>query len=154
MYLRMAIAIMLSAGVAHADAISPSAVEFEDGAVARSLTGGTGSAETGGVIVGDKKQGNCVSCHKVSALTDVPFQGEVGPPLDGAADRWTEAELRGIVSNAKMMFEGTIMPSFYKNSGYIRPGDAYTGKAAVGELPPILSAEQVEDIVAFLLTLK
>ncbi len=65
-----------------------------------------------------------------------------------------KSELRGIVSNAKMMFDGTIMPSFYKTKGYIRPGDAFTGKAAEGELPPLLTAEQVEDVVAYLMTIK
>ena len=53
-----------------------------------------------------------------------------------------------------MMFDGTVMPAFYKTTGYIRPGNAYTGKAAEGELPPILDAQQVEDVLAYLLTLK
>jgi sulfur-oxidizing protein SoxX len=78
----------------------------------------------------------------------------VGPELDGVADRWTEAELRGIVANAKEMFPETIMPSFYKTSGFVRPGNAYTGKAAEGELEPLLNAQQIEDVVAYLLTLK
>ena len=87
-------------------------------------------------------------------MPDVQFQGDVGPALDGAGDRWTEAQLRGIVSNAKMTFEGTRMPAFYKTEGFIRPGDGYTGKAAPPDLPPILTAQQVEDVVAYLLTLK
>ncbi len=74
--------------------------------------------------------------------------------LDGAGDRWSEAELRGIVANAKMMFEGTMMPAFYKTEGFTRPGDAYTGKAPEGDLPPLLSAQQIEDVVAYLATLK
>ena len=78
----------------------------------------------------------------------------IGPALDGAGDRWSESELRGIVANAKMMFEGTMMPSFYKDTGYIRPGNAYTGKAADGALDPLLSAQQIEDVVAYLATLK
>ncbi|HAG25447.1 MAG TPA: sulfur oxidation c-type cytochrome SoxX, partial [Rhodobacter sp.] len=82
------------------------------------------------------------------------FQGNVGPALDGVGSRWSEAELRGIVSNAKMMFDGTVMPSFYKTEGYTRLGDAYTGKAPKGDVPPILSAQQIEDVVAYLLTLK
>ena len=50
--------------------------------------------------------------------------------------------------------DGTFMPAFYKTTGFIRPGDAYTGKAAPEDLPPILSAQQIEDVVAYLLTLK
>lgn len=136
-----------------ADTVAPADVAYEDGAVTQSLTGTAGDPDAGRLIM-DKGSGNCIACHQVSALSDLLFHGEVGPPLDGAADRWTEAELRGIVSNAKMMFDGTMMPSFYKNTGYIRPGDAFTGKAAQGALDPLLTAQQIEDVVAFLLTLK
>jgi sulfur-oxidizing protein SoxX len=51
------------------------------------------------------------------------------------------------------MFEGSMMPSFYKVDGFIRPGDDYTGDAAK-EIKPILTAQQIEDVVAFLATLK
>ena len=63
---------------------------------------------------------------------------------------------RGIVSNAKMAFEGTVMPAFYKVDGFNRLGDAYTGKAwPEGEpVTPLLSAQEIEDVVAYLLTLK
>ena len=99
--------------------------------------------------------GNCIACHQVTELDEFPFHGEVGPALDGAADRWTEEELRGIVADAKKMFDGTMMPSFYKRSGYIRPGNGYSGKAATPEeLSTLLSAQQVEDVVAYLMTLK
>jgi L-cysteine S-thiosulfotransferase len=75
-------------------------------------------------------------------------------PLDGVASRWSESELRGIVANAKMTFDGSFMPAFYKTEGFVRPGDAYTGKAPEGALPPILTGQQIEDVVAYLLTLK
>ena len=58
------------------------------------------------------------------------------------------------MANAKAMFEGTMMPSFYKTEGFIRVGDAYTGKAAEGEVAPLLTAQEVEDVVAYLMTLK
>lgn len=100
-------------------------------------------------------KGNCVACHAVTALNDAPFHGEVGPTLDGIADYRSAEELRGIVANAKMTFEGSVMPAFYKTSGFIRPGNGYTGKAAKEEdLSPILTAQEIEDVVAFLLTLK
>lgn len=153
---RTAIAVALAglaAGAAWAGAVAPGDVTFEDGAVARSLTGAPGDPAAGAKIVGEKKLGNCVACHQVGALSEIAWHGEVGPPLDGVADRWSEAEIRGIVSNAKMMFEGTVMPSFYKVTGFIRPGDGFTGDAAT-EITPILSAEQIEDVVAFLMTLK
>jgi sulfur-oxidizing protein SoxX len=126
----------------------------EAGAIAASLTGAPGNAENGAMIVGSKKKGNCVACHQLTALADVPFHGEIGPSLDGAGDRWNEAELRGLVANAKMTFEGTLMPAFYKVEGFIRPGDGYTGNAPESALPPILTAQEIEDVVAFLATLK
>lgn len=139
---------------ANADEVPPTAVSFNEGSVELSLSGVAGDAANGRKIVGDKKQGNCVACHQVSNLTDVPFQGEIGPMLDGAGERWSEAELRGIVANAKMMFEDSLMPSFYKTEGFIRPGKAYTGKAADDSFGPLLSAQQIEDVVAYLITLK
>lgn len=133
---------------------APGAVAFAEGAVAESLTGQPGDPEAGVAVMTDRGLGNCVACHTIGALPDVPFPGDIGPALDGAGSRWTEAQLRGIVANAKMTFEGSFMPAFYKNTGYIRPGDAYTGKAAPADLPPILTAQQIEDVVAFLATLK
>lgn len=140
---------------AFAEETSPKDVPYDDyGAIEVSLTDVNGDAANGALIVGDKSKGNCVACHSVSALADIPFHGEVGPMLDGAGDRWTEAELRGLVANAKMTFEGTVMPAFYKDDGYIRPGDAYTGKAPTAPLTTILTAQEIEDVVAFLATLK
>ncbi|MEP1521429.1 sulfur oxidation c-type cytochrome SoxX [Ascidiaceihabitans sp.] len=147
-------ATMIAATGLHAEEVLPTNVAFNDGAVEQSLSGVTGDAANGRIIVGDKKQGNCVACHQVSDLADVPFQGEIGPALDGAGERWSEAELRGIVANAKIMFEDSMMPSFYKTEGFIRPGNAYTGKAADDTFGPLLSAQQIEDVVAYLATLK
>lgn len=147
--------VMALGSASWAEMVAPKDVKFdESGAVEMSLTGKPGNAEAGAKVVGSKKAGNCVACHVVSALADIPFQGEIGPALDGAADRWSEAELRGILANSKMTFEGTMMPAYYKVDGFIRPGNAYTGKAAEGPLDPLLSAEQIEDVVAFLSTLK
>tara|TARA_R100001369_G_scaffold10278_1_gene23260 strand:+ start:1379 stop:1852 length:474 start_codon:yes stop_codon:yes gene_type:complete len=149
-----AIAAGALASAAYAEEIAPTAVSFTDGAVEQSLTSVAGDVTNGRALVGDKGAGNCVACHMVSDLADVPFQGNIGPMLDGAGDRWSEAELRGLVVNAKVMFEGSMMPSFYRTEGYTRPGNAYTGKAADDTFAPLLSAQQVEDVVAYLATLK
>jgi len=137
-----------------AEAVAPTAVKYDEGTVAMSLSGKAGDPVEGRDIVGNKKKGNCVACHQVTDLSDVPFHGEIGPMLDGAGDRWNEAELRGIVANAKLMFEDTMMPAFYKTEGFIRPGKAYTGKAADETFGPVLTAQQIEDVVAYLKTLK
>ena len=145
------LALPLAAG---AETVAPEAVTYEDGAVNVSLTGTPGDAKAGREVMSTRSLGNCVACHVVSEMPEVPFQGNVGPTLDGVGDRWTEGELRGIVIDAKHMYEGTIMPSFYKTSGYIRPGEAFTTKPAQEPLPPLLTAQQVEDVVAYLMTLK
>ncbi|MCG6882366.1 MAG: sulfur oxidation c-type cytochrome SoxX [Silicimonas sp.] len=137
----------------NAEIIKPVDVSFADGAVETSLTGTPGDPAAGRVLM-NKGAGNCIACHAVTDLQDLPFHGEVGPMLDGVGDRWSEAQLRGIVSNAKEMFPDTVMPSFYRTTGFIRPGNAYTGKAAEGDLEPLLTAQQVEDVVSYLLTLK
>ena len=148
------LALAASSYAVNAETITPTAVSYVDGSVETSLSGVAGDPDMGREIVGNKGLGNCVACHQVSDLADVPFQGEIGPMLDGAGERWSEAELRGIVANAKMMFEGSLMPSFYKTEGFIRPGNAYTGKAADDTFGPLLSAQQIEDVVAYLSTLQ
>ena len=84
-------------------------------------------------------------CVSIMAEGMVHYQGQ--ETLDGVADRWSVAELRGIVANSKMMFEGSIMPSFYRDTGFNRNREEFEGKT-------ILTAQQVEDIVAYLMTLK
>ena len=151
----LTLAAGLIGGAAMAGEVAPKDVTFtEDGAIEASLSGAAGDAAAGAIIAGTKSKGNCVACHEISALADVPFHGEVGPLLDGAGDHWSEAELRGLIANAKMTFDGTVMPAFYKVDGFTRPGDAYTGKAPEGPLTPILTAQEIEDVVAFLATLK
>ena len=144
----------VSAGATQAEVVSPSAVVANEyGEIAQSLTGIAGDPARGQEVMTTRGLGNCIACHQVTALQEYPFHGEVGPSLDGVGARWDEAGLRGIVANAKAMFPGSVMPSFYKIDGYIRPGDAYTGKAAEGALDPLLAAQDIEDVVAYLLTL-
>ncbi len=134
-------------GTAWAETTAPDAVTFEEGSVAASLTGAAGDATSGRAVFANRKLGNCLACHANGDLTEESFHGEVGPMMDGVAVRWTEAELRGIVVNSKMMFEGTIMPSFYRLENGARTREEFLGKT-------ILTAEQVEDVIAYLLTLK
>lgn len=133
----------------------PQDVAFDEyGAITTPLTETAGDPEEGARIYADKSSGNCVACHQLSNREDATFQGTIGPSLDGAGDRWEEAQLRGIVVDAKKTFPESMMPGFYKTTGFIRPGDAFTGKAGTEPLPPLLTAQQVEDVVAYLATLK
>ena len=143
----MAVAAVALSGAALADTVAPGEVKYDDGAVPAPLTQVAGDPAKGKEWFVGRKLGNCLACHVNGDAADHTFHGEVGPALDGVGDRWSEAELRGIVANSKMMFEGTIMPAFYRDSGYTRVRKEFDGKT-------ILTAQQVEDVVAYLLTLK
>lgn len=148
-------AFCLMAAAATAGEIAPDNVVFgEYGDIEASLSGQAGDPVAGKEIMVARGKGNCIACHQVTALEDYPFHGEVGPTLDGVGEYRTAAELRGLVANAKMTFDGTIMPAFYRTSGFYRAGDGYTGKAAEGALSPLLTAQEIEDVVAYLQTLK
>jgi sulfur-oxidizing protein SoxX len=152
--------MLLAAGLAvaatslQADVVAPDDVTMSEyGEVMNSLTGEPGNAERGREIMVSRAQGNCLACHQVSALDEFPWHGEVGPSLDGVATRWNEPALRGLLVNADTMFPDSIMPAFYKVSGFIRPGDRFTTRPAPPDLQPILSAQEIEDVVAYLMTL-
>ncbi len=146
-HLALVAGFAIAATTVYAAETKPGDVVFEDGVVAASLTGVAGDPVEGRDVFKNRKLGNCLACHVNSDMPEEQFHGEVGPPLDGVADRWEVAELRGIVSNAKMMFDGTIMPAFYRDTGAVRPLEDFAGK-------PILTAQQVEDVIAYLKTLK
>lgn len=147
-------AAVVTASAAVADTVAPADVVIDEyGAIEMSLTGVAGDPANGEKVMVTKSKGNCVACHAATVLEYAPFHGEVGPILDGVGSRWNEAELRGIIAFAKMTYEGTVMPNFYQVSGFNRPGDRFTGKAGTEPLPPLLTAQEIEDVVAFLLTL-
>jgi sulfur-oxidizing protein SoxX len=136
------------ASFATAETVAPADVQFDEyGAVAASLTGVAGDAANGRKVFMNRKKGNCLACHVNDDMSEQSFHGEVGPELNGVADRWEAAELRGIVVNAKKMFDGTIMPAFYRDAGFNRTLKKFDGKA-------ILSAQEVEDVLAYISTLK
>ncbi|MBL4731889.1 MAG: sulfur oxidation c-type cytochrome SoxX [Rhizobiaceae bacterium] len=135
-------------GVANGETTAPDAVKFVDDEVSKSLTGAAGNVESGRKVFANRKQGNCLACHANKDLASQPFHGEVGPPLDGVADRYEAAALRAILVNSKIALnEDTIMPSFYRLKNGVRTADKFVGKT-------VLSAEQVEDVLAYLQTLK
>ncbi len=117
-------------------------------AIPAPLTGQPGDPKEGGKVVAERRLGNCLSCHEIDALRKEEFHGDVGPSLDGVARRWNTGTLRMIVVNPKKVFgDETVMPAFYRIDGLNRVRPEFLGK-------PILTAQQVEDVVAFLTTLK
>lgn len=128
--------------------IKPADVKFHDMAIEQSLTGAPGNPDEGAKVLASRSLGNCLACHAAAPLVKEQFHGDVGPALDGVADRWSAAQLRAIVVNAKHVFtEETVMPAFYSLDVGIDVRKDLVGKT-------ILTAQQVEDVVAFLGTLK
>ncbi len=143
----LAAASLTVAGSAHAETVAPDDVKIEDMEIAVSLSGQPGDAVVGRETFADRKKGNCLACHVNSDLSEQLFHGEVGPALDGVADRWTPEQLRAIVVDSKQVFgEQTIMPGFYSMNVGINVAEDHKGKT-------ILSAQDVEDVVAYLTTL-
>ena len=117
-------------------------------AIPSPLSGKPGNPKEGEKVVAERSLGNCLSCHEIDALRREEFHGDIGPSLDGVARRWDTGTLRMIVVNAKKVFgDETVMPAFYRVDGLNRVRPEFLGK-------PILTAQQVEDVVAFLATLK
>ena len=131
------------------EATAPSQVMVNDAfAVEKSLTGTPGDVAAGRDWFANRKLGNCLACHQNADQASEPFHGEVGPTLNGAGDRWEPAQLRAIIANPKKIFgDQTIMPAFYSDRTGARTDKKFAGKT-------ILSAQQVEDIVAYVSTLR
>jgi L-cysteine S-thiosulfotransferase len=119
--------------------------EIVGDAIPASLTGSKGDPAAGRAIV-LSRQSTCLLCHS-GPFPEERFQGNVGPDLSGAGSRWSEGQLRLRIVDPGRLNPATIMPSFYRVEGLTRVHPAWRGK-------PILSAEQVEDVVAFLGTLR
>lgn len=116
-----------------------------DDAIPVSLTGARGNPERGRAIV-VARQNTCLLCHS-GPFPEERFQGNLSPSLKGTGARWNEGQLRLRLVDASRLNAETIMPSYYRVEGLNRVAPAWRGK-------PILSAEQIEDVVAYLATLR
>jgi sulfur-oxidizing protein SoxX len=130
-------------GAADAQALRPYAVVGDT--IPDSLTGRPGDAARGRRLVVDRSS-TCILCHN-GPFPEQMFQGDLAPNLAGAGRRWSESQLRLRLVDASRLNAATIMPSYYRVDGLDRVGRAWRDK-------PILSAEQIEDIVAYLATLR
>jgi L-cysteine S-thiosulfotransferase len=115
-------------------------------AVPESLTGAPGDPARGKAIVTSRQTGLCLLCHS-APLPEEKFQGTIGPNLEGSGSRYSEGELRLRMVDSRRLNPDTIMPSYYRLDGLERVAPAFRGKT-------VLSAEQIEDVVAFLKTLR
>jgi sulfur-oxidizing protein SoxX len=114
-------------------------------AIPASLTGAGGDPVRGRVIVLDRRLGTCLLCH-TGSFPEEKFQGTLAPDLSGAGSRWSEGQLRLRLVDATRLNPDTIMPAYYRVEGLTRVGPTWLGK-------PILTAGQIEDVIAFLVTL-
>jgi L-cysteine S-thiosulfotransferase len=128
---------------AHAQTLASYAV-VGDG-IPASLTGASGDAARGRALVLDRAS-TCILCHS-GPFPETRFQGDLAPSLAGAGGRWTPSQLRLRLVDASRLNPATIMPSYYRIDGLERVGSNWRDK-------PVLSAEQIEDIVAYLATLR
>jgi L-cysteine S-thiosulfotransferase len=111
-----------------------------------SLTGGAGNPERGRSIVINRQVGLCLLCHS-GPFSEERFQGDLAPDLSGVGGRLTPGQIRLRIVDAGHVNPQTIMPPYYKLDGPTRVGDAFRDR-------PVLAAEQIEDVVAFLSALK
>lgn len=111
-----------------------------------SLTGIGGNAAKGKKVAVNTRKGNCLACH-VMPVPEQPFHGAVGPDISDIGSRATPAELRMRIVDPKVLNPDTIMPAFYKSKGLHRVPKKFQGKT-------MLSAQEIEDIIAYLMTLK
>jgi len=110
------------------------------------LTPVPGDAARGRAIVASRQAGLCLLCHP-APIPEERFQGNLAPDLAGAGARWSAAQLRLRVVDARRLNPQTIMPPYHDIGGLQRVGAAWQGR-------PVLDAQQVEDVVAWLVTLQ
>jgi sulfur-oxidizing protein SoxX len=110
------------------------------------LTGRKGDPVQGRAIVANRQVGLCLLCH-TAPIPEERFQGDLAPDLKGVGARLGEAQIRARIVDPSRTNPNTIMPAYYKTESLSRVASAFRGKT-------ILSAEQIEDVVAYLVTLK
>jgi sulfur-oxidizing protein SoxX len=116
--------------------------------LAAPLTDRPGDPKHGEALALDSETGDCVICHNMPiAGIQADAFGDIGPPLAGVGSRLTVAQLRQRVVNPKVIAPDTLMPGYFVKDGLNRVDRKYAGRT-------ILSAQDVEDVVAYLVTLK
>ena len=122
------------------------AVAAADDSIPDSLTGARGDPVRGRALVAERQVGLCLLCHS-GPFREQSFQGDLGPDLRGVGSRLSEGQIRLRMIDASRVNPATIMPPYFRTEGLARVAPAFQGRT-------VLSAEQIEDVVAFLPTLK
>jgi sulfur-oxidizing protein SoxX len=122
------------------------AAEAAADAIDTPLTATPGDPARGSAIVADRQTGLCLLCH-TGPFPEERFQGSLAPDLGGAGARWSADQLRLRIVDSRRINPASLMPAYGRSDGLVRVGKAWQGK-------PVLSAQQIEDVVAFLGTLR
>jgi sulfur-oxidizing protein SoxX len=115
-------------------------------AIPASLTGAAGDSARGRAIVVDRQVGLCLLCHS-GPFPEQRFMGDLAPDLRGVGARLSAGQIRLRIADSSRVNPATIMPAYFKTEGLQRVAPAFRGKT-------VLTAQQIEDVVAFLVTLK
>ena len=122
------------------------AVAVTGDAIPESLTGTAANPDRGRAIVVDRQVGLCLLCHS-GPFPEERFQGDLAPDLRGVGTRLSEGQIRLRIVDASRVNPATIMPPYFRTERLARVAPAFRDRT-------VLSADQIEDVVAFLLTLK
>ena len=141
----MLAATLVMAASADEQAADQAAYQVIDNAIPDALTDTPGDPVNGRLIVRDATNATCLICHALP-IPEEPDPGNIGPPLDGVADRYTQGELRLRLVDPKKINPETVMPAYYATYGLNRVLAQYAGE-------PIYSAQEIEDVLAYLMTL-
>jgi L-cysteine S-thiosulfotransferase len=142
----VALATVLPGPKACAAEVEVTAQAAADAGLAQPLTAQAGDVVRGRTIVASRQTGLCLLCHR-APIAEVALQGNLSSDLAGAGARWSVAQLRLRIVDAKRLNPETIMPAYHRSQGLRQVSRAFEGK-------PILEAQQVEDVVAYLSSLK
>lgn len=145
MTMKCLLQVAAAAAIAAAPASAGSHVVTGD-AIERPLEGAVGDAARGRAVVANRTVGLCLLCHS-GPFPEERFQGNLAPPLDGAGTRWSAGQLRLRLVDPARVVPDSLMPAYFRAEGLTRVAPAFSGK-------PILSAAQIEDVVAYLATLR
>ncbi len=119
---------------------------FAGDSIPAPLTGAKGDPARGRAIVANRQVGLCLLCHS-GPIPEERFQGDLAPDLKGVGARLAEGQIRLRIVDSTRVNPQSIMPAYYKSEGLARVAPAFRGKT-------VLTPEQIEDIVAYLTTLK
>ncbi|MSO93061.1 MAG: sulfur oxidation c-type cytochrome SoxX [Rhodospirillales bacterium] len=143
----MAVAAVL-AGLAAAEAAGESLRTFRvaGNGIPDPISASAGDAARGMQAAADRQRGNCILCHALP-LEGAGYQGELAPDLSAVAIRLSAAQIRLRIVDSTRVNPETIMPAYYRVDGLNRVAAEFRGK-------PVLSAEEIEDVVAYLMSLR